>query len=95
MHSGYSVIAPDSVHSLFANATRAGALDYTVLQELSLREKEVFMLAAKGLSNQQIALALFIAEATVKTHLRSVRSKVGLETRISLVAFAYEHHLMG
>ncbi|NYD77753.1 response regulator [Arthrobacter cupressi] len=98
VYSGYSVIAPGSVHELFQHAARtvpASGPDLGVLDGLSAREREVFLLAAKGLSNADMAQGLFVSEATVKTHLRSLLVKLGLRTRLQLVAFAYEHRLLG
>jgi DNA-binding NarL/FixJ family response regulator len=97
VHSGYSVIAPGSVHGLFQHAARTvapAAPDLSVIEELSPRERDVFLLAAKGLANADIAGSLFIAEATVKTHIRSTLAKLGLRTRLQLVSFAYEHRLL-
>ena len=74
VHSGYSVIAPGSIHSLFEHAARnvpAPGPDLSVLDVLSVRERDVFLLAAKGLSNGEMAESLFVSEATVKTHLRT------------------------
>ncbi|WP_120520278.1 response regulator [Arthrobacter celericrescens] len=98
VYSGYSVIAPGSVHELFQHAARTVPVsgpDLAVLDGLSGREREVFLLAAKGLSNADMAQGLFVSEATVKTHLRSLLVKLGLRTRLQLVAFAYEHRLLG
>lgn len=98
VHSGYSVIAPGSIHSLFEHAARRGpaiGLDLSVLDVLSVRERDIFVLAAKGLSNKDMAESLFISEATIKTHLRSVLDKLELRTRLQLVAFAHERHLLG
>lgn len=98
VHSGYSVIAPGSVHDLFQHAARAvpaAGPDLSVLEPLSARERDVFLLAAKGLANAEMAESLFVSEATVKTHLRSVLTKLGVRTRLQLVAFAYEHRLLG
>lgn len=98
VHSGYSVIAPGSVHSLFEHAARSGRTagpDLSVLNVLSVRERDVFLLAAKGLSNGEMAGSLFVSEATVKTHLRSVLDKLELRTRLQLVAFAHERRLLG
>ena len=71
-------------------AVQAGASGYL----LKSAEPE-FLLAAKGLGNAEMAQSLFVSEATVKSHLRSVLSKLGLRTRLQLVAFAYEHRLLG
>lgn len=98
VHSGYSVIAPGSIHSLFEHAARnapATGPDLSILSALSVRERDVFLLAAKGLSNGEMAEALFVSEATVKTHLRNVLGKLELRTRLQLVAFAHERRLLG
>ncbi|MBT2513506.1 response regulator transcription factor [Arthrobacter sp. ISL-30] len=98
VYSGYSVIAPGSVHELFQHAARtvpAAGPDLAVLDQLTVRERDVFLLAAKGLANGDIAESLFVSEATVKSHLRSVLSKLGVKSRLQLVAFAYEHRLLG
>ncbi len=98
VHSGYSVIAPGSVHSLFEHAARNGRAtgpDLAILDVLSPRERDVFLLAAKGLSNGEMAESLFVSEATVKTHLRSVLDKLKLRTRLQLIAFAHERRLLG
>ena len=98
VYSGYSVIAPGSVHELFQHAARTVPVagpDLAVMDELSPRERDVFLLAAKGLGNAEMAQSLFVSEATVKSHLRSVLSKLGLRTRLQLVAFAYEHGFSG
>lgn len=98
VYTGYSVIAPGSIHTLFEHAARSFpdlGPDLSVLNVLSVREKDIFVLAAKGLSNGEMAESLFVSEATIKTHLRSVLDKLQLRTRIQLVAFAYERHLLG
>lgn len=98
VHSGYSVIAPGSIHSLFEHAARnapSPGPDLSVLDTLSVRERDVFLLAAKGLSNGEMAEGLFVSEATIKTHLRSVLDKLELRTRLQLVAFAHERRLLG
>ncbi|MFP3459750.1 response regulator transcription factor [Arthrobacter globiformis] len=98
VHSGYSVIAPGSVHSLFEHAARQAPVagpDLSVLDVLSVRERDVFLLAAKGLTNGEMAEGLFVSEATVKTHLRSVLDKLELRTRLQLIAFAHERRLLG
>jgi DNA-binding NarL/FixJ family response regulator len=98
VYSGYSVIAPGSVHALFQHAARtlpSAGPDLSVLEVLSARERDVFLLAAKGLANAEMAESLFVSEATIKTHLRSVLDKLRLRTRLQLVAFAHERRLLG
>ncbi|MGW8430698.1 response regulator transcription factor [Curtobacterium citreum] len=65
-----------------------------VLDALSAREREVFLLVAKGLSNQEIASAVFLSEATVKTHVRAVLTKLELRNRIQVVITAHERGLV-
>jgi DNA-binding NarL/FixJ family response regulator len=61
---------------------------------LTPREREIFLLAAKGLRNSEIAAAAFVSEATVKSHIRSILSKLALDTRAQIVVHAYEHRLL-
>jgi DNA-binding NarL/FixJ family response regulator len=61
---------------------------------LSPRELEVVKLAAKGLTNAEIAGRLFISVGTVKTHLGSVQSKLGARNRVEIAAWAWERRLV-
>ena len=91
VYDGHAVIAPKSTSDLFRTLARRRP---EAIDPLSVREKEVFLLAARGLSNSEIGKTAFISEATVKTHVRSILAKLGLTSRVQLVAFAYDNGLV-
>jgi DNA-binding NarL/FixJ family response regulator len=62
--------------------------------DLSPREAEVLKLIAAGLSNTEIAAALFVSSATVKTHVNRIFAKVGARDRAQAVGYAYQHGLV-
>jgi DNA-binding NarL/FixJ family response regulator len=64
------------------------------MAQLTPREREVLSLMARGLSNADVALELFISEATVKTHLARVMMKLGVREKAQAVAAAYQTGLV-
>ena len=61
------------------------------LELLSERELEVLRMMARGATNGEIAASLYLAEATVKTHIGSIFGKLGVRDRAAAIVFAYDH----
>src|SRR6478609_531567 len=76
-------------------STGPEALSPDLVEGLTRREVDVVRLVAEGLSNRQIARRLVVSEATVKTHLNHVLSKLDVAGRPGLVAWAWRHGLAG
>jgi DNA-binding NarL/FixJ family response regulator len=93
--AGEALLAPSVTRRLIEEfARRAPAPTRTELDELTEREREVLVLMARGLSNAEIARALFVAETTVKTHVGRVLHKLRLRDRAQAVVLAYESGLV-
>jgi DNA-binding NarL/FixJ family response regulator len=92
--AGEAMLAPSVTRRLIEEVARRPVVDRAVsapgLDGLTERELEVFRLIARGLSNGEIADSLFLGEATVKTHVGRVLSKLGLRDRVQAVVVAYE-----
>jgi DNA-binding NarL/FixJ family response regulator len=95
--TGEALLSPAITRRLieqFVSRPAPGARAPTELSELSERELEVIKLIARGLSNSEIALSLFVTEATVKTHVTHILTKLGLRDRVQAVVLAYESGLV-
>ncbi|MFC0848527.1 response regulator [Streptomyces noboritoensis] len=96
--AGEALLAPSVTRRLIADFARqrpAVRKDPALrLRGLTPRETEVLELIARGLSNQEIAGRLVLAEQTVKTHIGRVLAKLGLRDRAQAVIFAYESGLV-
>jgi DNA-binding NarL/FixJ family response regulator len=77
----------DRYRRVVAPATR----DAARLDLLTDREHEVLRLMARGATNAEIAARLYVAEATVKTHVGSIFTKLGVRDRAAAIVFAYDH----
>ncbi|MET9393264.1 response regulator transcription factor [Streptomyces sp. NPDC006624] len=99
VHSGDAVVAPSTTRRLldrFAPMLPGGAQQprHKELERLTEREREVMVLVAQGLSNGEIAARLVLSEATVKTHVGRILTKLGLRDRVQVVVLAYETGLV-
>ncbi|MFR9751225.1 response regulator [Nocardia sp. 004] len=94
---GGALLAPSITRRLIGRFTEPRTADATVvrrLDRLTEREREVVAAVARGASNSEIATQLFIGPATVKSHVSSILTKLGLRDRTQVVAFAYESELV-
>lgn len=80
--------------SRFAQSLATGTDATRRLEALTDREREVLVELAKGASNTEISAALYIGAATVKSHVSSILTKLGLRDRAQAVVFAYESGLI-
>lgn len=107
VHEGHSVISPSMLNKLVSTmrhpanptADAVGIMSFSKaaaiqsLDKLSPREKDIFLLIAKSLSNKQIARDLDIAETTVKIHIQHIFKKLDLTSRVQIAVFAATHGL--
>jgi DNA-binding NarL/FixJ family response regulator len=99
VHSGDAVVAPSTTRRLLDRFTpmlpsTGGERRHTEVDKLTDREREVLLLVAQGLSNGEIAAKLVLSEATVKTHVGRILTKLGLRDRVQAVVLAYESGLV-
>jgi len=103
VHRGDAVIAPSSTRRLIEHLVTALPENVpdgppnparTAVDELTEREREVLVLMARGRSNTEIGQDLFVAEATVKTHVGRILAKLGARDRVQAVVTAYEAGLV-
>jgi len=95
--AGDALLAPSVTRRLieaFARRPPETAPSPSQLASVTARERDVLMLIARGRSNAEIATALFVSEATVKTHVGSLLAKLGLRDRVQAVILAYETGLI-
>ena len=92
---GEALLSPSVTRRLIEEFTRRPQTDSGErLTMLTDREREVLVLIARGLSNQELAEQLFIADNTVKTHVKRIFTKLGARDRAQAIVIAYESGLM-
>jgi len=94
IHAGDAVIAPSTTRRLLEHVAtdlpNPHITDQDPLASLTERERDVFLQIARGASNAEVCRRLYMAEATVKTHVGRILAKLGLRDRVQIVIRAYE-----
>jgi DNA-binding NarL/FixJ family response regulator len=93
---GDALLAPSVTRRLIQEFARrpARTAGCRLLDGLTVREREVLLLMARGLSNGEISTRLFLGETTVKTHVARVLQKLEVRDRVQAVVAAYENGLV-
>jgi DNA-binding NarL/FixJ family response regulator len=101
VHSGDAVVAPSATKRLLERFVPTLPADVSALRSpderlaaLTDREREVLTAVGRGLTNAEIAATLFLAEATVKTHIGHILAKLNLRDRVQMVVLAYDTGLV-
>ena len=91
---GEAMLAPALIRRLLERFARPSSSSAVAASEVSTRESEVARLVARGLSNAEIAAQLFLSEATVKTYVSRLLTRLGLRDRVQIAVWAYESGLV-
>jgi len=97
-HRGDALIDPLMTRALLQHRLESDPVQPTAsddgrkdaLQQLTDRERDILRAVARGFSNAAVAADLYLSEATVKTHIRSILAKTGTSSRVEAAVFAYE-----
>ncbi|MDA8278534.1 MAG: response regulator transcription factor [Actinomycetota bacterium] len=97
VHAGDAVLSPEVTRTVVEMASgRLGKYHEKRSDiELSAREIDVLKLIAAGLSNSEIASELYLSEATIKSHVSHLLSKLGVRDRVQAVIYAYDNGIVG
>jgi DNA-binding NarL/FixJ family response regulator len=98
VRSGDAVVAPSTTRRLLdrfiPHLPGTDATPEAATAPLTAREREVLLLVARGHPNTEIAKRLYVTEATVKTHVGRILTKLNLRDRVQVVVYAYETGLI-
>jgi len=90
-HDGRPTLAPEAAQALIQATWKPRKIGY----DLTMREQQVLALMVEGLNNPEIAERLIVSRSTVKFHVSSILSKLGVAGRTEAVAFAIKENLLG
>lgn len=88
-------VTPELEEALIERLTqpKRGEVDVSVIDQLTLREREVLRLLAEGLGTQEIADLLFVSSTTARNHVQHILNKLGVHSRLEAVALALRNHI--
>lgn len=89
-HTGQATLSPDATQALVQSSNQPRVPG----QDLTEREREVLALLVEGLNNTQIAEKLTVSPSTIKSHVSSILSKLGVANRTEAVTLAFRHNLV-
>lgn len=89
-HTGQATLSPDATQALVQSSNQPRVPG----QDLTEREREVLALLVEGLNNTQIAEKLSVSPSTIKSHVSSILSKLGVANRTEAVTLAFRHNLV-
>jgi len=88
-------VTPELEQAILERLTqpKRGEVDASVIEQLTLREREVLRLLAEGLGTSEIARRLFVSSATARNHVQHILNKLNVHSRLEAVALALSNHI--